>query len=83
MITDEKIKEIIMSNSREWIKDVLEDVAILRVEDFIEELQSELKKLRVGDVSVSVCSHEWIVNTHQKTKYCRKGCDGFKEQNEH
>ena len=23
------------------------------------------------------CQHEWIINTHDNTKYCRKGCDGF------
>ncbi|AGO48382.1 hypothetical protein Phi10:1_gp041 [Cellulophaga phage phi10:1] len=25
------------------------------------------------------CNHEWIVNTHQNTKYCRNNCDEFKE----
>jgi hypothetical protein len=27
-----------------------------------------------------VCEHRWIHNTHTDTKYCSKGCDGFKIQ---
>jgi hypothetical protein len=26
------------------------------------------------------CEHRWIHNTHTDTKYCSKGCDGFKIQ---
>ena len=25
-----------------------------------------------------VCEHRWTHNTHSDTKYCSKGCDGFK-----
>jgi len=25
------------------------------------------------------CEHRWIHNTNNNTKYCSKGCDGFKE----
>ena len=43
--------------------------------------ETELKKLRVGDVigqsEQLVCDHQWIHNTHSNTKYCSKGCDGF------
>lgn len=31
-----------------------------------------------SDSEQLVCDHEWIHNTHSDTKYCRKGCDGFK-----
>ena len=27
------------------------------------------------------CNHTWIHNIHQNTKYCSKGCDGFKKHN--
>jgi hypothetical protein len=58
MITDEKIKEILVRNSKEWIKDKLEDISILRVEDFIEELQTELKKNSQPVVEIKVCKCE-------------------------
>ena len=75
-MTDGKIKEIIMSNSREWIKDILEDIAVLRVEDFIEELQAELKKLRVGDVIVCPCGSTEYYSEQYKdvTKYYCNSC---------
>lgn len=69
MITNERIIELIISNSKEYIKDVLEDIAVIRVEDFIEELQSELKKLRVADVSFE-CTHENTEFKHIRCNVC-------------
>jgi len=41
------------------------------------------EQLTLTDVVVAEsalnCNHEWINNTHRKTKYCKKGCAGFYE----
>jgi len=53
------------------------------VDTFVLINKKYIKQLTLTDVVVAertlICKHEWINNTHKKTKYCRKGCDGFDE----
>ena len=48
----------------------------------IEEVANEIQSLSgvVVTKGALVCEHHWIHNTHTDTKYCGKGCDGFKIQ---
>lgn len=50
MITDNQIKEILVSNAIEWNKEESQDRAFIYVDDFVKELQGKLKLLGIADV---------------------------------
>ena len=50
MITDNQIKEILVSNAIEWNKEESQDRAFIYVDDFVKELQAKLKLLGIADV---------------------------------
>ena len=56
-MTKEEIKELLVNNSREWIKEIQQDVAVIYVDDFIDEL---LSKLHQPTVISAVCEHNNI-----------------------
>lgn len=50
MITDNEIKELLVSNAIEWNKEESQDRAFIYVDDFVKELQAKLKLLGIGVV---------------------------------
>ena len=63
--------------------DAFLDVIGYNSEEFKQNVKDSLKEIEVA-ISVTrcstqfVCEHRWTHNTHSDTKYCSKGCDGFK-----
>jgi len=72
---------------QEFKADIPLDIQISVLEQAMQIQQGYIKdleeQLTLTDVMVAErtlnCNHEWINNTHKKTKYCRKGCAGFDE----
>ena len=79
------MKEIRGKTLKEWKKYSEKDCSEIpiRTRKYIVCLEERIKQLTLKDVVVAErtlnCNHEWINNTHRKTKYCRKGCAGFDE----
>lgn len=57
-MTKEEIKEILVSNAREWRKELAQDVAVIYVDDFIEELLSKLHQPTVSGRSEQLFCEE-------------------------
>ena len=72
---------------QEFKADIPLDIQISVLEQAMQIQQGYIKDLKeqltLKDVVVAErtlnCNHEWINNTHRKTKYCKKGCAGFYE----
>ena len=76
MITDNQIKEILVSNAIEWNKEESQDRAFIYVDDFVKELQAKLKLLGIGGVVKSF----YCDNTEEGGMLsCGKQCDYCKE----
>jgi regulator of replication initiation timing len=60
-------------------------IKVIRLEKENKKLQLDNKELKekFSLYAVShrrellVCEHRWINNTHDNSKYCSRGCDGF------
>lgn len=57
-MTKEDIKELLVSNSREWIKEIGQDVAVVYVDDFIDELLNKFYQTKSGIAFNSVSDQE-------------------------
>lgn len=74
--------ELLKNFENDEITDIERLVNILQIIDKFRKRDRELIEMyREKIFRFTNCKHEYIHNLHQKTKYCRKGCDGYKEHN--